>query len=208
METITRLFGLHLTVRESTPEIDTALNWLLGKINIQNEAVRVDKISTTDTEFKGLPFIPSRPSMLITAGTLFLSTIFDRCYDTKVLDLYHLLDKMGQKGKGRWFGKASSHNIFRAMVVHPEFSRGYATALAVDYLSNNQTNVTDWGPSLPFYQTLNALAHLDLPSANVQLDKAFSNLAETQNEDGTWGRSENEWNTFLTIHAMRNKGLL
>jgi hypothetical protein len=30
METISRLFGLHLTVRESTLEIDTALNRLLG----------------------------------------------------------------------------------------------------------------------------------------------------------------------------------
>jgi hypothetical protein len=146
--------------------------------------------------------------MLITAATLFLSTIFGRGYDTKVLDLYHLQDKMGRKGKGRWYDKASSHNILRAMVVHPEFRKGSATVLAVDYLSENLTSVGDWGPSLPFYQTLNALAHLDLPSANEQLEKAFSHLAETQNTDGSWGQSEPEWDTFLAVHAMRNKGII
>ena len=31
VQTITKLFGLHLTVRECTPKIDAALNWLLEK---------------------------------------------------------------------------------------------------------------------------------------------------------------------------------
>ena len=209
IETIKRLFGLHLTVRESNINIDNALAWLLRKINLQEDTIHVDANElTTNLELAGLPFIPSRPSMLLTGATLFLSTIFGRWNDTKVLDLYHWLDKMGCKDLGRWFGTASSHNILRAMVVHPEFSKSSATALAVDFLSGIQTSAGDWEPYLPFYQTLNAIAHTDLPSADRQLEKAFSHLAETQNEDGTWGRSEPEWDTFLTIHAMRNKGLL
>ena len=70
----------------------------------------------------------------------------------------------------------------------------------IDY----QETVSD----LSFYQTLNALAHLELPQAESQLEKAFKRIYENQNLDGTWSRSEPEWNSFLAIHALRNKGLL
>jgi hypothetical protein len=59
---------------------------------------------------------------------------------------------------------------------------------------------------VPFYQTVNALAHLDSEDADVQLKKAFKHLSRTQNLDGTWGRSQKEWKTFLVVHAMRRKG--
>ena len=80
--------------------------------------------------------------------------------------------------------------------------------MAVNILADLQTDSGDWGRILPFYQTLNALAHLDLPQAEAQLEIAFRRLIESQNSDGTWSRSEPEWNTFLAIHALRNKGLL
>jgi hypothetical protein len=51
-------------------------------------------------------------------------------------------------------------------------------------------------------------AHLDFPLAESQLERAFKRIYENQNLDGTWSRSEPEWNTFLTIHALKNKGLL
>lgn len=208
IETISRLFGLHLTVRDSTTKIDAALNWLLGKINLQEGALHVYNDSTVHSELTGLPFIPSRSSMLYTGATLFLATIFGRLADRKVLALYRWLETMGLKNKGLWFDSASSHNILRAMVVHPKFAKSAATALVVKRLAEVQTEEGVWEPYLPFYQTLNALAHLDLPIADQQLKKAFSYLAHNQNDDGTWGRSETEWSTFLTIHAMRNKGLL
>ena len=69
-----------------------------------------------------------------------------------------------------------------------------------------QTDSGGWGDDLSFYQTLNALAHLDLPQAESQLERAFERLYENQNRDGTWSRSEPEWNTFLAIHAIKNKG--
>jgi hypothetical protein len=65
-----------------------------------------------------------------------------------------------------------------------------------------------WGHNLPFYQTLNALAHLELDQAEKQLEKTFVLLFEKQNSDGTWSHDEPEWNTFLAIHALKNKGLL
>ena len=103
---------------------------------------------------------------------------------------------------------AASHNIFRALVVHPEFVKDSATALMVERLSELQTDKGDWGPDLPFYQTLNALAHLKLPQGEHQLERAFAKLFKTQNSDGTWGRHELEWNTFLSVHALKNKGLI
>jgi hypothetical protein len=30
----------------------------------------------------------------------------------------------------------------------------------------------------------------------------------SQNDDGTWGRADKEWQTFLVVHALCNKGVL
>jgi hypothetical protein len=49
------------------------------------------------------------------------------------------------------------------MVVHPVFAKDKVVALAVEYLAGLQTDNGGWGDDLSFYQTLNALAHLDLP---------------------------------------------
>jgi len=209
VETISHLFGLHLTMRSSTAQIDAALTWLLQEIHLQTEEIHVrDEDVVTGSSLTGLPFVPSRPAMLLTGATLFLATIFGRDRDPAVLALYRWLSAQGVKNKGRWFDGAASHNIFRAMVVHPVFAKDQATELAVEHLAALQTDNGGWGSDLAFYQTLNALAHLDLPLADKQLEKAFERLFENQNSDGTWSRSEPEWNTFLSIHALKNKGLL
>ena len=209
IETISHLFGLHLTVRSSTAQIDAALTWLLDKIDLQADEIHVyAEDVTTVTILEGLPFIPSGEAMFLTGATLFLSTIFG--YESKpdVLALYQWLSAEGVKNKGRWLDGASSHNIFRAMVVHPQFAKDKATALAVEHLADLQTETGGWSNDLPFYQTVNALAHLDLPQADTQVARAFERLFENQNRGGTWSRSEPEWNTFLAIHALKNKGLL
>ena len=207
--TIKHLFGLHLTVRSSNAQIEAALTWLLKKINLQTEEIRFSAEDVgTGADLTGLPFVPSRPDMFLTGATLFLASIFGRESDPDVLAIYQWLSAEGLKNNGRWFDQTSSHNIFRAMVVHPVFARDPATAKYVTFLADLQSESGDWGKDLPFYQTLNALAHLDLAGADTQIEKAFDQLAENQNEDGSWSRSEPEWNTFLAIHALRNKGLL
>jgi hypothetical protein len=207
--TIKHLFGLHLTVRSSNAQIESALAWLLEKIEIQTDKIQVsaEDVATVN-DLTGLPFVPSRLDMFLTAATLFLATIFDRENEPKVVTVYQCLSTQGIKNKGLWFDSACSHNIFRAMVVHPVFAKDNATALAVEYHADLQTDDGGWGDNLSFYQTLNALAHLDLPQAEIQLERAFERLYETQNRDGTWSLSEPEWNTFLAIHALKNKELL
>ena len=207
--TVKHLFGLHLTVRSTTEEIDAALTWLLDKISIQNDTIRVNSEDVAAAgDLKGLPFIPSRPDMLLTGAGLFLASIFGREHDPNIGSIYQWLSDQGVKSNGDWFDRAASHNILRAMVVHPVLAKDRATELAVENISNFQTKRGDWGNQLTFYQTLNALAHLDFSQVKPQLAKAFERLFETQNKDGSWGRSQAEWNTFLAIHALRNKGLL
>jgi hypothetical protein len=209
IETIECLFGLHLTVRSSTAQIEAALTWLLNKIDLRAENIHVrdDDISTIGS-LQGLPFIPSRKATFLIGATLFLSSIFGLQSDPDVLALYQWLSAEGIKKNGRWFDEASTHNVLRAMVVHPVFSKDKATALAVEHLADLQTDAGTWDHNLPFYQTLNALAHLELNQAEKQLEKAFVRLFENQNSDGTWSHDEPEWNTFLAIHALKNKGFL
>ena len=208
-KTIQRLFGLHLTVRSSTAQIDAALTWLLSKITLQAGGIHVsvdDLDAVTDLE--GLPFITSRPAMLLTGAALFLSSIFGHQRSPDVLALYQWLCSEGRNNNGRWFDETSSHNVLRAMVVHPLFAEDESTALAVGRLADLQTDMGSWGRNLPFYQTLNALAHLQFDQAEKQIQKAFVLLVEKQNSDGTWSHDEPEWNSFLAIHALKNKGYL
>ena len=118
-----------------------------------------------------------------------MASIFGRENDPAVLSSYQWLSDQGINSKGHWFDRASFYNIFRAMVVHPLFAKDKATELAVEHLSNFQAKRGDWKNDLPFYQTLNALAHLDLAQAEPQLEKAFERLFETQNSDGSWSRN-------------------
>ena len=207
--TIERLFGLHLTVRSSNPEIETALDWLIEKMNLTRSDIQVyGGGDASNVPLTGLPFVMSRPSMFLTGATLFLASIFGRAQHPDILTRYRELSDMGIRNEGRWDDNASTHNIFRAMVVHPEFATDNATAMAVDRLADMQTKSGDWGNVLTLYQTFNALAHLETHQATRQLEKAFKKVAETQNTDGTWGRTEPEWNTFLVVHALKSRGFL
>ncbi len=209
VETITRLFGLHLTVRETSEQIRAALSWLLGKIDIQSGGnQRNAGADTIKQSLQGLPFICSRRDMFLMGAGLFLASIFNRHDDSLVLDRYRWLSAVGIKNKGMWVDPASSYNVFRALVVHPTYSKNPATSLFVEYLAAVQTDSGDWGEDLPFYQVLNALAHLDYPLADNQLEKAFTRLFETQKSDGSWTDTEAEWTSFLAVHALKNKGLL
>jgi hypothetical protein len=207
VETITRLFGLHLTVREASEPIEAALNWLFGKIDFRSyENQQSAETDTICDRIEGLPFIASRRDMFLIGAVLFLASIFSRHDAPFILESYRLVSSMGINNKGIWIDPASSNNIFRAFVVNADFSKDPATLLFVQYLARRQTGLGDWGDGLPFYQILNALAHLHLSTAETQLEKAFKRLYETQNADGTWDVTEPEWNTFLAVHALKNKG--
>jgi hypothetical protein len=209
MTTIQHLFGLHLTVRYPTQPIDKALDWLMALAFKEFSRIRKDfhqQIPSRDLE--NLPFTPGCSGFLLLGAALLLASIFGREQDSSALEAYEWLKEEGIKKNGRWCGWSCSNNILRAFVVHPRYSKSRATELAVHALAHVQDSSGKWPRGVPFYQTVNALAHMDSPTSDRQVRNAFRHLHRTQNPDGTWGRSQREWNTFLVLHAMSRKGAL
>ena len=207
--TIQRLFALHLTVRERTDQITKALEWLINFV-CKNIEKRQGDISgrVTSKSLYGLPFTPGPVEQVITAATLFLASIFGYDNDHRVTGVYEKLCDKGLKKGDRWCGWSCSNNILRALVVHPGFSLSKAAAVIVQALGRAQSPSGAWPKDVPFYQTVNVLAHLDVSAVDSQLKLSFERLQKTQHRDGTWGRTQKEWNTFLVVHALKNKGLL
>jgi hypothetical protein len=209
LETVKRLFGLHLTVRDSNDEIDRALDWLIKQLHTFKKKKGFSlREPLRNSIFRGLPFTRGCDLFFRAGATLFLSTIFGREKDHSLLSVYGWLDALGRERSGRWCGWSCSNNIIRAFVVHPVYAKKKSLSLAVRVLGTAQEEFGRWPRPVPFYQTVNALAHLQSRQVDVQLKKAFKWLYKTQSRNGTWGRSDPEWNTFLVIHAMKNKNLL
>ena len=208
-QTIEHLFGLHLTVRHPSTEIDNALDWLLAQTaqkhipdSIQEKEARTAQMLTH------LPFVAGRRDGLLLGACLFLSSIFGRPQDPQILSLYRMLNNDAVQDRVFWKDMTDFNNILRAFVVHPKYATKQATQLAVDRLAALQTPKSDWGNQAPFYLNVNALAHLNLPGVDDQLEGAFQRLVETQKPNGTWGNDQPEWNAFLVIHAFKNKNKL
>lgn len=209
VSTIKHLFGLHLTVRNCNEPVKRSLEWLLNLSETAFPGRRIEFEKGLESEdLSGLPFSKGCRAFFLYGATLFLSSIFGMQQDTLVLKFYEWLDTLGIQNDGRWCGWSCSNNILRAFVVHPEYSKRNSTILAAKALSRVQNSNGIWVRHVPFYQTVNALAHLSSPESEPQLESAFKQLYKTQNRDGTWGRNDCEWNTFLVVHALKNKGEL
>ena len=206
IKTVHRLFGLHLTVRTQNEAINKALDWLLNQMLATFPHSRINmEEHLTGGALRGLPFTRGCSSLFMAGATLFLASIFGRENDSTILEVYRKLNLLNIRNKGRWCGWSCSNNLLRAFVVHPHYSQAKAVVLAVDALAGIQQQSGTWLREVPFYQTVNALAHVSISQADIQLERAFKRLYETQGHDGTWGRVDKEWNTFLIVHALKNK---
>jgi hypothetical protein len=205
LEKLHRLFGLHLTVRNADRFIETALNEVIGENMAraqQTEIVLIpDRIS-------GLPFAATRWEFFIGPASLFLAAIFGKATDPGVDPIYAQLAANVTDSSAFRSDAAAMHNALRALVVHPDDRFRPATRSAVSWFASKQTPHGDWGAKIPFFQAFNAMAHLSISEANAQFDNALKHVVEGQNRDGTWGRADKEWQTFLVVHALRNKGIL
>lgn len=210
--TIQRLFGLHLTVREPDESIKQALEWLLRVDNLMDflllphmapDEMFDDMTNEIDeTLFHGLPFLNGCFGHFAICASLFLANCFGMGNEKKVLKLYDIIS--GEiENRGHWCSIGCTNNALRAFVVHKKYSRSKATGLMVGYLGQRQLSSGKWKGQTPLYMTFNALAHLDSKDALSQCQKASVPILHTQNKDGSWGKAQKEWNTFLVVHALK-----
>lgn len=207
VETIRRLFGLHLTVRERTANIDKALGWLIHKTLNNNLSEAPDANLPSDI-FRELPFIKAQDKLTLICAALFLACVFRLENDQPVVTHYKLLTLWLDDHAGRADVWTDKSNILRAMIVHPVYANDPAMLKLVDDLGENQEPSGIWPAPIPFFLTVNALAHLNLESAHRQWLKAFPFLLDSQKKDGSWGDQDVQWNTFLIVHALKNKKCL
>lgn len=204
METIRRLFGLHLTIRENTEDIRKALNWLIDQtVTVDLSGPHLEDLSTD--AFRELPFIEAKQPLIFACATLFLASVFQMQNDERVEANYLAVI--------RWLDSHADHsevwpeksNILRALVVHPIYARDPRALNLIADLEKNQKPSGIWPAPVPFFLTVNALAHLNAESAHRQWIKVLPLLLNAQKKDGAWGAEDREWNTFLVVHALQNK---
>jgi hypothetical protein len=109
IETIHRLFGLHLTVRSPDPCIDKGLDALLGIASAALAETQPDCVAAE--RLHGLPFTPGSRAAILVPATLFLCAIFGRSAAPDIVALYEravqLVDH-GNRPPGKNFLAAQS----------------------------------------------------------------------------------------------------
>lgn len=210
LETVRRLFGLHLTVRNRTEGIDKALGWLITRTlnhDLLNLSEPMEPLA--EDAFRELPFTPGGHRYFpLVCATLFLAAIFQRGGESAVITHYRLLARWVAENTSDMDAWSDISNVLRSLIVHPDYAEGPATAALVDHLGKIQDPSGRWPDPIPFFQTVNAMAHLSMDSAHRQWIKALTILTGAQNADGSWGDEDREWNTFLLVHALKNKACL
>ena len=117
IETIHRLFGLHLTVRNPDPRINQGLDKLLRIASSSGEHFNF----IPSSRLRGLPFTQGPRQAIILLATLFLCSIFGRAAAPFTLARY---DQMTIRLNTETLSRekpAAVHNMLRAFVVHPTY---------------------------------------------------------------------------------------
>lgn len=210
LKTIHRLFGLHLTIRNMNEQIELGIKWLLSHGIIQKAGSLIGRRSNFiyARDLQNLPFSRGCDEHVLTCAILFLASIFGYESNKGVISAYDILSGTETGKKAKWCDWSCSNNFLRASVVHPHYQQSKAVISYISALQKVQKSDGGWPAPIPFYQTVNALAHLDYNQSDDLLRRAFHKLQRSQNRDGTWGTTGRQWNTFLVVHAIRRKSAL
>jgi hypothetical protein len=213
INTIQKLFSLHLAVREPDESIQRGIDWLLSFIKpacfhtSSHSAISIicdHKINEIEGGLlNGLPFTKGCLRHLTICAVLFLANCFGRGEERRITEFYDSISREIEAKNVRWCSVYCTNNIMRAFVTHTRYARSKAAAMMVNYLGQHQLPSGRWIGRTPFYMTFNALAHLNSVKAKRQCMAATENVLKTQNKDGSWGRTQKEWNTFLVVHALK-----
>jgi hypothetical protein len=104
-----------------------------------------------------------------------------------------------------WCGAWCTVNVLRVLIEHPLSTESKQVNSGLKYLAKRQTKTGAW-KGFPFYHTFHAISRAHYASAEKQFKKAFPSVVKRQNKDGSWGRKEQETETFLVLDALKNAG--
>jgi len=128
LEKLHRLFGLHLTVRNTDRSIETALSEVIGENRVK---LQQSEIVLKPDRLQGLPFAATRWEFFIRPASLFLAAIFGKATDPGVDPIYTQLAANVTDSSAFRSDAAAMHNALRALVVHPDDRFRPATRSAV-----------------------------------------------------------------------------
>lgn len=104
-----------------------------------------------------------------------------------------------------WCGVWCTINVLRMLIEHPLSAESKQVNSGLEHFAELQTKTGAWN-GFPFYHTFHALSRARHIVATKQLEKAFPSVIRKQNKDGSWGRKEQETETFLVLDALKNTG--
>lgn len=143
-----------------------------------------------------------------TGAALYFSAFFNLEGDPRVIDAFRALDQLYSQRRRKWCSYPCSNNVLRAYVSHPLKKSSRTTKSALSRLEHIQTRTGIWKGIPDFHHTVHIVATSTLPSAGRQFERAYQHLHKTQNQDGTWGRRDQLFKTFLVLDALVHQGYL
>jgi hypothetical protein len=218
LETVLHLFYLHLTVRDRDDGVERGLRWLHKSYELIEKDADCEATTGDISRFEKnrgpvssvLPFMACRGEIFIASCLLFMVRVFDWVDFEPFPQLFKRLSGEVER-RDSAMSPAERYNMLRAYIIDRGYRERPFVKDLVNHFASIQTPRGDWGTAYDFYLTFNAIAHADSPAARRQVERAYPLLVETQNDDGSWGSpagSNRIFATFLTVHALRNRGML
>lgn len=218
VETIQNLHLISLLAPKFNGRTKKAVDWLLEKDFeslhcTSGDGAKYDglffRVNRKDTkqiyQRKDLLFNPGCSGFVKTAAALYFAGIFTKQKDERVIQAFKTLDNVIKKRRGKWCSLACSNNILRAYVAHPLKRASKQTQDAVKVLAKLQTRNGNWQGIPFFYHTFNILAQSKLRIARQQVAKALPHIIQSQNRDGSFGKDNKEFFTFLILDGLKRQ---
>jgi hypothetical protein len=105
--------------------------------------------------------------------------------------------------KPTWCGAWCNINVLNVLIEHRLSAQSEQVKASLNHLARLQTKMGSW-KGWPFYHTFHTLSKANDALAKKQLDKALPSAIRKQNSDGSWGRKEQQTETFLILDALKN----
>lgn len=219
--TIENLHHLLLLDEAGSPAGERAVDWLLNdRVESGGRShaggLRANGILSVLTAADGaairrrrdLLFNRGCAALVKTGAALYFSAFFNLEGDPRVIQGFRALDYLFRQRRKKWCSYPCSNNILRAYVSHPLKKSSRTTKSALSRLEQLQSRGGIWKGIPDFYHALNVVGSSTLPSAVRQFERAYDHVHATQNHDGTWGRTDQRFKTFLVLDALVRQGYL